>query len=133
MVVHVEYLACCCTNIPLLDRFSEASRNRLWRKMAPCNFQADAEPVFSKPPAGVDVRIFTGDKCDFGASTPLLTRASSLHIVRAESPAVPADRVVMDPDRRDISQSSVWCKVILTFASHSCLEMRLPSRRDVAA
>ena len=41
----------------------------------------EAGPVSSKPPAGVDMRISTGERHNFGASAPSSTRASSPHIV----------------------------------------------------
>ena len=40
----------------------------------------EAGPVSSKPPAGVGVRISTGERHNFGASAPSSTRASSPHI-----------------------------------------------------
>ena len=43
----------------------------------------DAEPVFSRPPASVGVRISTGERRGFGPSVPSSTRAS-LHYARSE-------------------------------------------------
>ena len=41
------------------------------------------------PPAGVDLRISTGERHGFGALTPLVARASSLHtVLRAEASTV---------------------------------------------
>ena len=62
-----------CTNILLLDRLLEAPRKKLWGKVK-------HEPPWSKSPAGVDLRISTGERHDFGASAPWLTRASSLQV-----------------------------------------------------
>ena len=40
----------------------------------------EAVPVNIKPPAAdISIRSFTGEKCGFGASAPLLTRVSPVH------------------------------------------------------
>ena len=44
----------------------------------------EAEPMCSKPPAGVSTRISTGERRGFDASALLSIRASSPHIVKAE-------------------------------------------------
>ena len=46
-------------------------------------FAVEVEPAGSKSPADVGVRIFKGERQDFGAAAPLPTRASSLKQVRA--------------------------------------------------
>ena len=43
-------------------------------------------PAGSKPPVAVDVRIFKGERHDFGAAAPLSTRTSSLEQGRAGGP-----------------------------------------------
>ena len=74
----------------------------------------EAESACSKRPADVHVlRISTGERRGFGASAPSLTRASSLHLVRAECSVnssiteVGLTHRVIDPDRQDISKSLV--------------------------
>ena len=78
MVVLGKCLSCCRINILLLARLSESPRNTLWGKVCPLRLSLEAEPACSNPPAGVDLRIYTGERHDFGTSGPWLIRASSL-------------------------------------------------------
>ena len=48
----------------------------------------EAVPASSKPPAGGDLRISTGEGHGFGASAPSSTRVSCLHIERAGGSAI---------------------------------------------
>ena len=47
-------------------------------KFVPCALRVEAEPAWSKPPAGVDLRISTGERRDLGDASPFSTRTSSL-------------------------------------------------------
>ena len=53
-----------------------------------------AVPAGNKPPAAVGVRVSTSERHGFGASAPLSTRASFLHIGRAGGLVEPSLKLV---------------------------------------
>ena len=54
----------------------------------------EAVPAGSKPPAAVGIRIFKGERHDFGATAPLPTRALSLEQGRARGPVKSSPKLV---------------------------------------
>ena len=50
----------------------------------------EAMPAGNKPPAAVGMLISKGERHDYGAAAPLLTRAASLEQKRAEGPVKPS-------------------------------------------
>ena len=99
----------------------------------------EAEPASGKPPAGVNVRISTGERRDFGASAPSLTRASSLDLVKSGSSAkLPKLVKLVGSSLTRADEISPYFSLIIycgaLYAHESLhLDLRLPSRRDVAA
>ena len=63
----------CCTIVRLLARFSDDGRS-CGGKLVPCALLVEAERACGKPSAGVDLRIYTGERHDLGDSSPLSTR-----------------------------------------------------------
>ena len=50
--------------------------------------EVEAVPVGSKPLVAVGMRIYTGERCGFGASAPLLTRTSPIDFTGAGGSAI---------------------------------------------
>ena len=97
----------------------------------------EAVPASSKPSAGVDVRISPGKRHGFGTSAPSSTRASFLYIMRAEDLTFLPKLVKLSCHRP--GQTWYLC-ALLDLLQHppyayrsSCLFLRLPPWRDVAA
>ena len=90
----------------------------------------------SKPPAGDDLHISKGESHGLGELAPSLTRSSSLHVVKAEGLGVSPTLVVpigLSWTRTDEITPNLLSGASPPYLRESCIETRLPSRRDVAA
>ena len=93
------------------------------------------------PVAGDGIRTSTVGKCGFGASTPLLTRASPMHFsgdnkrgLAAMPKLAKLVGPVIDPSRKSYPRASLDLLQRASYAcKSSCLFSRLPPWRDLAA
>ena len=85
----------------------------------------EAVPAESKSLAAVGVRIFKGERHDFGAAAPLSARASSLEQGRAGGPVESSPKLV-----RHIASGSIWFAEQFSHASLELQQRRPPCARE---
>ena len=84
-----------------------------------------------KPPAGVDVRTLRGDRHGFNKRRRYFLQSRKFSCI---DEACPTHGVAINPGRQDISKFPYQLQWHPTYnRESSCLVLRLPSRRDVAA
>ena len=104
--------------------------------MVPCVLKAG--PACSEPPAaGISMRMSTGEIGGFGESAPVSNRMSPMLCSGAEDSAEPSELIRLIgsslPGTDNISIYILFGGTSSLRCESSCLEIRLPSRRDVAA
>ena len=126
----------CRTVVYLFGISTQAPRKRLGGGNVVLSV-VEAEPACSKRLVVVDVAISTGERRGFGASAPLLTRASAKFLSGAQGSVVSPELVQpfgSTSTRADEIYPISHLKWRPPYARESsCLVLRMPSKRDLAA